>query len=321
MNSDAEARKRLSLPTLETESKPEELGLFPCAYEPGFVPKEKADQLFERLRGLQTWTNSRFLSPGVVAFSDDEPRESRDLYGAQRMTVCPWADAPPELTEVREMLQSKYGHLFPYVLLNRYENERIQMCQHFDTEYIGSLYGIATISLGAERPFMVIETATQKMFSQQAEHGSLLMMPAGFQETHTHGVPEVDSACGIRISLTFRNPVRRKTRVVRVENEPFDVYMGSGLYQGAQSKWDCGEWGNPFSDKLDSKAEYVVKSAEVMPRFREWFENRVKNEPGFANKVRTLSGQILGCWCPEGGPCHAKVVASWADKLSEEESD
>ena len=46
-----------------------------------------------------------------------------------------------------------------------------------------------------------------------------------------------------------------KPRVVHCKKEPFDVYIGRGVWNGEKSKW-----GNPFSHKEGTLAEFQVSS-------------------------------------------------------------
>jgi len=227
-----------------------------------------------------------------------------------------WSKAPAELQAVREKLRRKYGFDFNLCSLQWYPDNKVGIGIHNDENAESDWnYPIATVSLGEERTFAFgknedVDWSTRRF--RQAErimpaHGSLLEMPAGFQSGHKHAI-ETDNSqhSEPRISLTFR--VRRLTHVVnRHHGVPFDVYIG-------RKKSGPGEWGNPFSDNPASKAEYIVDSKDVMPMFRAWFENRIKNEPGFAERVRALKGKTLGCWC-KPKPCHGDIIAEWADKL------
>jgi len=98
-----------------------------------------------------------------------------------------------------------------------------------------------------------------------------------------------------------------KTTVVSKHKGGYDLYVGRG-----------SDWGNPFSDNPQSKADHIVKPEEVMPMFRKWFQDRVRNEQGFAgNVLKNLHGKVLGCYCEGGKPCHGAIMASWADLLAE----
>ena len=87
---------------------------------------------------------------------------------------------------------------------------------------------------------------------------------------------------------------------------PNTVYVGRG-----------SRWGNPFTYKPGTLAEFVVPAAEVIPRYEAW----LRGQPELVAKVRAeLRGKVLACWC--AGPrglalvrpfvCHAQVLAQVA---------
>lgn len=326
---------------------------FPCPYYPaekwGYSPAE-AEKLFAVLDAfpkdhviakdmitaqpsVPTWkrTSGRL----VVTFfegTDASAREYVNRYGDCGTFTYPWTQAPGELLDVRAKLAERYGFAFKLCYLNYYTEGFTPIHPHADREDVGTLFPIATVSLGAERPWSAYLRDHDKPWPkhipchpqggwkvipethayQIAESGSLLVMEPGFQETHIHAVLptklfDVPEKCGPRISLTFRHPTDKKTLVVNRYKAGGDLYVGRG-----------SEWGNLLSDNPNSKAQYVVKPEEVMPKFREWFRDRIRNEKDFARKVLTeLRGKTLECYCDGGKPCHAAIMASWADLLAE----
>jgi Domain of unknown function (DUF4326) len=49
--------------------------------------------------------------------------------------------------------------------------------------------------------------------------------------------------------------------------------------------------------------------AQVIARYRQWLLAR----PDLAAQLAALRGRRLGCWYPDGQPCHARVIAELAD--------
>lgn len=311
------------LPSPSSEAK------FPCDYEL-VIPKPRADKLLQVLSKLNGYTN-RYRAPASTnrvyqAFSDrPDDLYYSDAFEGQVTSIHHWKDAPQELLQVRIELEEYCGKSLPYVLINKYQHCRVGMEPHRDEEDIGSFWPILGLSLGAERDFQVTNIKTNRDYSQLAQHGSVYTMPAGFQDGWLHEIPKsYDEELDTRISLTFRHP--RKARVIHILSkwekeegrvqEPFDVYMGRGSYV-VDGKWQTGEWGNPFSAGARSNAPIKVKYKEVIPRFQEWFVNRIRNENGFAAKVMSLGGKRLGCWCDTDMPCHAKIIASWVTLIAE----
>ena len=98
--------------------------------------------------------------------------------------------------------------------------------------------------------------------------------------------------------------------VVHCKRAPFDVYVGRG---------NGSTWGNPFTHKAGTLAEFVVPHAEVIPRYEAW----LRAQPELVAKVRAeLRGKELACWCAGAAgltlarpyKCHAQVLAQVASE-------
>jgi hypothetical protein len=89
-----------------------------------------------------------------------------------------------------------------------------------------------------------------------------------------------------------------KTTVVHFKKEPYDVYIGRP-----------SKWGNPFSHKPGTLAEFRVRDRkEAIQKFEEYLLN---NEE-LMNDLHELKGKVLGCWCKPQG-CHGDVLARYAN--------
>lgn len=81
------------------------------------------------------------------------------------------------------------------------------------------------------------------------------------------------------------------------------VYVGRPMYRGGwhlaghllANKYIVGKHGTP---------------EEVVARYEKWLD---AHPDLVARELPKLRGQRLGCWCPEGEPCHARVLAERAD--------
>ena len=83
------------------------------------------------------------------------------------------------------------------------------------------------------------------------------------------------------------------TRIVHCKKETFDVYIGRP-----------GKWGNPYSHKSGTKAQFRVATLEeAIAKYREYL---LGNEALLA-ALPELEGKTLGCWC-KPGPCHGDVL-------------
>ena len=96
------------------------------------------------------------------------------------------------------------------------------------------------------------------------------------------------------------------TRVVNIRNEKCDVKVCRGT-----------PFGNPFTHipKQYTKAEFQVKNRqEAIDKYREYFYDRIENEPEFLDEVLRLKDKVLGCYCSPL-PCHAEIIAKFLDEL------
>jgi len=105
----------------------------------------------------------------------------------------------------------QYGGDYNSVLLNRYVHAQDSVSWHSDDEpEMDSRYAIASLSLGASRIFLVRPITNKEIADKKAVQsylltaGSLLVMPAGFQQAYQHCIPKSQTPCGSRVNLTFR---------------------------------------------------------------------------------------------------------------------
>jgi Domain of unknown function (DUF4326) len=88
--------------------------------------------------------------------------------------------------------------------------------------------------------------------------------------------------------------------VVHCKKSPFDVYIGRP-----------SKWGNPFTHKDGTLAEYKVSSREeAVQAYEEWL---LKQPELIAMVKQELRGKILGCWCAPLA-CHGDVLARLANE-------
>lgn len=81
------------------------------------------------------------------------------------------------------------------------------------------------------------------------------------------------------------------------------VYVGRPMYQGG---WHLAGHllANPYSVGKHGSAEAVVA------KYEKWLD---RHADLVARELPKLRGKTLGCWCPKGEPCHARVLAERAD--------
>jgi alkylated DNA repair dioxygenase AlkB len=97
------------------------------------------------------------------------------------------------------------GTKFNSCLLNLYHSGNEGMGWHSDDEKsLGKNNIIASLSLGAERKFLIKHKQTKQIVSLVLEHGSLLVMKEATQRNWLHSLPKSKNIIQSRINLTFR---------------------------------------------------------------------------------------------------------------------
>ena len=92
-----------------------------------------------------------------------------------------------------------------------------------------------------------------------------------------------------------------ETRVVHCRKEKYDIYIGRP-----------SKWGNPFSHKEGTLAEFKVRDRKEAI---EKFEQYLLNNEELMSSLHELKGKILGCWCKSTPniSCHGDVLKKYVD--------
>lgn len=112
--------------------------------------------------------------------------------------------------EAEDHKMMKAGQIFEGCFLNGYEGARDWLGWHADDDpTIDHTRPIAIVTLYRDpkmkpRTIQFRDNDTQVIETVELHHGSLYLMPAGFQFTHQHRIPKAGFECSDRISLTFR---------------------------------------------------------------------------------------------------------------------
>ena len=86
-----------------------------------------------------------------------------------------------------------------------------------------------------------------------------------------------------------------------------------GVPRGAVYVGRPSEWGNPYSHKGDTLAEYRVATLEdAIIKFDELVRERIKDVAYKQHMIDCLGGRDLVCWCD--GLCHASVWLKYANE-------
>ena len=172
-------------------------------FAPAFLPPADADTLLAHLLANLPWQQDRIFgrpAPRLTAWIADVGIEYR--YSGLAHVGTGWGFG---LEAVRDAVWAASGCRFNSLLLNRYRDGNDSIGMHADDEpELGENPTVATLSLGAERTFVLRHAAAKETVKVRLPHGSLLVM-AGTTQTHwRHGVPKTAEAVGERVSLTFR---------------------------------------------------------------------------------------------------------------------
>lgn len=172
-------------------------------YDPAFFAESDADSLFAHLHESVPWKqegNPGRKFPRLTAWYADEGT-SYSYSGVTHQAV-PWT---AELLAVKAAAEAAANTTWNSLLLNLYREGRDSIGFHADDEpELGTNPIIGSISLGAERRFILKHPASGEKLEFQLPHGSLLVMGGTSQNHWRHGVPKTKKPVGPRINLTFR---------------------------------------------------------------------------------------------------------------------
>lgn len=144
----------------------------------------------------------RYRQPRLFAWYGDSDAHYR--YACTGLSPRPWS---ARLADLRRRLQALSGAAFNSVLVNYYRDHRDSMGLHADDEpELGPAPVIASLSLGAERPFRLRHRRDRSRGSLRLTlpSGSVLVMAGATQANWKHELPKQARPCGPRLNLTFR---------------------------------------------------------------------------------------------------------------------
>ncbi len=91
-----------------------------------------------------------------------------------------------------------------------------------------------------------------------------------------------------------------KTTVVNIRSDRYDVYIGRA------GKGQSGYFGNPFR-LTDQSAR-----GSTLEKYREYFLNRIQTDSEFKQRILSLKGKKLGCFC-KPHPCHGDIIVEYLE--------
>ena len=171
------------------------------------LSSREADQYFNLLMKNILWKNDEVVIFGKHIVTKRKAAwygDSDYLYTYSNTTkhALPWTK---ELSYLKQIVEEVAGAKFNSCLLNLYHNGDEGMGWHSDDEEsLGKNNTIASLSLGAERKFLLKHKQTKQTLSLVLEHGSLLIMKDSTQANWLHSLPKSKNITQPRINLTFR---------------------------------------------------------------------------------------------------------------------
>jgi alkylated DNA repair dioxygenase AlkB len=178
------------------------------SYFPNFLSKTEADSLFLELLQNIPWQQDeitvfgkKHLQPRLTALYGNEGKP----YSYSNIVMQPHQWILP-LQKIKSLVENVSETNFTSVLLNYYRDGRDSNGWHADDEKeLGTNPIIASVSLGAERPFQLKHNTDSSLKkSILLEHGSLLLMKGTTQHLWKHQIPKTTKHVEPRINLTFR---------------------------------------------------------------------------------------------------------------------
>lgn len=135
----------------------------------------------------------------------DQPYTYGQGRGVRTYHPVPYSETIEDIrAKLKELVAVDYEACFS----NKYTDEHKHLGWHADASpSIDHSVGIVVVSFGAEREIWFRPNGTKGIESIEKlllPHGSVLLMPPGFQQTHQHRIPKHSAKSEPRISLTFR---------------------------------------------------------------------------------------------------------------------
>lgn len=91
------------------------------------------------------------------------------------------------------------------------------------------------------------------------------------------------------------------TTVVNIKSgATYDQYIGRAGHG------HDGYFGNPF------KLQPGESRGATLSNYKKWFDHRIANDPKFKERILSLKGKILGCFC-HPNLCHGDIIAQYLD--------
>lgn len=183
---------------------------FPAFYDTDFLGKEEAGALFDEIVGGFDVTNNiirmqdgseLIAETGSYIFTDPELTsfdKLPEVWGGRSA----WTES---LAVIRERIEVETGVRFQVARCIYYQDGSEGVDFHRDLPAYGNTDEIASLSLGAEREFVLRRNSDHDdRFCIRLADGSLFFMGKGCQDLYEHALPHDEICQQPRLNLTFR---------------------------------------------------------------------------------------------------------------------
>lgn len=180
------------------------------AYHAGFLGETESSALFDEIVSGYDVTNKtirmadglEYVAEAATYMFLDAELASFDKIPEVWGGRSPWTDS---LARIRERIEALIGVRFQVARSVYYRDGSEGVDFHQDLAAYGDTSEIASLSLGAEREFVLRRIDnSEARFAINLQPGSLLFMGRGSQSLYEHALPHDDSCCEPRLNLTFR---------------------------------------------------------------------------------------------------------------------
>lgn len=180
-------------------------------YLDSFLSISEAEVLYNELVTYKKLTNKFTMTLangelfqenfGKMMFIDE------DLFVANKFPSSIWGSSiiwSNTMRTLKDKIKNTFGFTFETCVCIYYPDGNTGVDYHADLVAFGDTTNIASISLGAERTFLLKENKSKKVTEIVLKNGSLLMMGENCQNNYQHSLPLIASCKKPRINLTFR---------------------------------------------------------------------------------------------------------------------
>jgi alkylated DNA repair dioxygenase AlkB len=174
-------------------------------YISDFLNQKEADELLAKIKTRADFHQNYIQIYGTKAVPRLEAWYGSWDYPYSNGVILKAAPVPDYLLTVMARLKAREFGEYNAVLINRYRDGSDHISWHSDDDFGDSKPTIASLTLGAVRPFRLRPRADKtKLIEYTPGHGSLIIMRGRTNAEWEHSVPKTAKPIGERINLTFR---------------------------------------------------------------------------------------------------------------------